>query len=126
MSKFLVANRVMTPDGTILQSMNNHDFICHTDNNGKEYCIDGGLSYSRILGDVEDLVLLHVYNTDPFDKIREAFHWGTYGPKGDQPLKYKALKDLSIGHIKAIIDTQTHLQSWMLDIFKNELKYRGE
>ena len=43
----IVANRIRTPDGTILESMHRHDYVTYTDANGKEYMVDGGLDYLR-------------------------------------------------------------------------------
>lgn len=33
----LLANRIITPDGTMLQSKHRHDYVTHIDANGKEY-----------------------------------------------------------------------------------------
>jgi hypothetical protein len=43
----LIKNCLETPDGTILQSRHRHDYHEYTDANGKNYMIDGGLSYVR-------------------------------------------------------------------------------
>ena len=43
----LVANRIRTPDGTLLQSYNRHDYKTHIDANGEVYMVDGGLDYSK-------------------------------------------------------------------------------
>jgi hypothetical protein len=39
----IVANRIRTPDGTILESKHRHDYVTYTDANGKQYMVDGGL-----------------------------------------------------------------------------------
>ena len=38
----ILSNRLKTPDGTILESLHRHDYVTHTDANGKEYMLDGG------------------------------------------------------------------------------------
>lgn len=42
-------------------------------------------------------------------KYSETMQWGTYGPSGDQPLKYKRLCDLDVKHIENILTTQAHI-----------------
>lgn len=128
MRRTLIANMVKTPDGTILHSKHQHDFVCHTDKvTGKRYCNDGGISYGRFVGDYDDCEDVSVYLDDTFEKIRDSFVWGTRGPKGDQPLTYKKLRELDEDHIYAIIETQSHLPSWMVDdIFMQEIRYREQ
>ena len=38
--------------------------------------------------------------------MREITLWGTYGKKGNEPLKHILLKDMTNEHIQAILDTQ--------------------
>jgi len=113
----ILANRWKHPDGTILQSFDRHHYVKY-----KDCFVDGGLSgYIRISGDLENCC---VYTDSPFEQIREGFHWGTYGKDGDQPLKYKPLKDLDSDHIEAILATQTHLPDYIMDVFRKEWYYR--
>ena len=119
----LVANRIRTPDGTILQSYNRHDYKTHHDLNGEAYMIDGGLDYSkRSLNKVpaEDL---SVYVGDDHQHIRSAFCWGTRGILGDQPVRWIPLKDLEDDHIEAILDTQP-IPDWLGQIFRAEVRFR--
>jgi len=119
----IIRNRIRTPDGTVLNSLTTHDYRTHIDkNDGKEYMIDGGNAYLR--RNLGDYVELSVYSDDPHEEVREALTWGTYGPKGDQPIEFKILKDLSTDHINNIIRDCNHIPVWMADIFKEELKYR--
>ena len=120
----LIRNSTLTPDGTHLISRHRHDYVEHTDTNGKTYAIDGGLEYRRLIGDHVDCVDTSVYTGDSFWKIRKAFAWGTYGPNGDQPLKHVILKDMDTDHIKAILETQPHISDTTSEIFHNELNYR--
>jgi hypothetical protein len=42
MSDVIVLNSIRTPDGTLLVSRHEHDFVRYTDRNGLKYAIDGG------------------------------------------------------------------------------------
>ena len=44
---FLIANRIQTPDGTILWSRYTHDYLEYQDDNGETYVLDGGTDYQR-------------------------------------------------------------------------------
>ena len=126
MEKYL-ANRIRTPDGTILESMHRHDYVTYIDANGKEYMVDGGLDYlRRNVHDDAPYTELSVLSTDEHSVVREVFKWGTYGIDGKQPLKYLILKDMSWDHIEAILETQTQLRDHVRQVFVNELDYRGK
>ena len=123
--RFIVLNQIRTPDGTILRSMNRHDYRTYIDKNGKEYMVDGGNEYLR-RNVYEDAPYdeLSIYADDSFDVIRRSLHWGTYGPKGDQPRRYVALCDLSDAHIEAILYTQAQVQGQMREWFLREITSR--
>ena len=53
-------------------------------------------------------------------------HWGTYGPKGDQPKRYVAMSDMSDDHIKAILVTQSQVQGDLRQWFETELAGRKQ
>ena len=126
MEKYL-ANRIRTPDGTILESMHRHDYVTYIDANGKEYMVDGGLDYlRRNIHDDAPYDELSLVSTDEHSVIREVFKWGTYGIDGKQKLKYVILKDMSWDHIEAILETQTQLRDHVRQVFVNELDYRGK
>ena len=125
-SSKIVANRIRTPDGTILESMHRHDYVTYIDANGKEYMVDGGLDYlRRNVHDDEPYEEWSVYDDDPHEFIRGVFKWGTRGKDGNQPLTYVSLKDLTTEHIEAILDTQTHIRDYIRQIFLDELSFRG-
>lgn len=115
---------IRTPDGTLLESWSQHDYVTHDDANGKLYMIDGGWAYARgsANGDEEDLYKYlddedHEYN-------RENVTWGTRGPKGDQPLTRVAVKDMSANHLQAVLDNVPSMHEWMRVLFNLELTYR--
>lgn len=121
----IIRNIIKTPDGTILESSHRHDYKNHTDKNGEVYINDGGREYLRRSINEEPFEELSVYSTDPIEKLREFFQWGTYGKNGDD-YKVKNLKELSNPHIEAIIRTQKHLSEDIIDVFQRELDYRAK
>mgnify|MGYP003324997214 CR=1 FL=1 len=122
----LVSNKIMTPDGTIIQSFHVHDYVVHNDKNGKQYMVDGGLEYlRRTVHSDAPYTELSLYIEDHFEDIRKEFHWGTRGKDGKQPLTWKALMHLDTDHIKNILETQTNIKQWVCDLFEQELQFRG-
>jgi len=121
----LLANRIITPDGTMLQSFSRHDYKEYTDANGKEYMVDGGIEYQRCnVHDDAPHQDACVYSDDPHDVIRDAFHWGTYGKGGDQPLRWAKLSEMTNNHIEAILVTQHHIGPQIRKVFEDEQQYR--
>ena len=122
MSKILV-NAWKCPDGTILESRHRHDFVSYTDAEGRSYFVDGGTEYQRISG--EGLEFVGCYDTDPHEKIREVFSWGSYGKDGKQEKRYILLKCLTDQHIDAILRTQYHVRDTPIEkVLKDEQEYR--
>jgi len=125
MTQYLT-NKIRTPDGHILQSFSRHDYKTYTDKiSGEEYMVDGGLDYLRrnvtkIPAEELSLVL-----PQPHSVIREELTWGTYGKKGDQPLKFLKICDMESDHIVAVLETQ-HLGDLRKLALQNELKFRGD
>lgn len=123
----LLANRIITPDGTMLQSKHRHDYVTHIDANGKEYMNDGGIAYCRrIEHDDAPYTEASVYDIDPHEVIRDAFHWGARGKDGKQPVEFKPISSLSNKHIHNIIMTQTHVPDHIGNAFVNEELYRRD
>ena len=121
----LVLNRIRTPDGTVLTSYHRHDYNTHFDDNGLTYMIDGGLDYARRNLHIDNpYEELSVYLSEGFFSVRRVFHWSTYGPNGDQPIKYVSLSLISNPHIEAILKTQNQAASWVRHLLYEELEYR--
>ena len=120
----MIRNAMRTPDGTLLQSRHRHDYVTHTDANGKEYMLDGGTSYIRssVNGDEEWLT---VTLADPQEQIREALDWGTYGINGDQPLSYITLGDMTVDHIEAVLENVPSINPAFKIAMERELVYRN-
>lgn len=119
----LIANRVRTPDGTILQSFNRHDFKGYTQADGNTYFVDGGLEYQR-RGGTTIPIDISVYSDAPHKEIREVFHWGTRGIGGVQPLKFVPLHTMTTDHIEAILETQYQIPEYIRKVFEDELLFR--
>ena len=122
----ILSNKMRTPDGTILHSVHRHDYVTHTDANGKEYMLDGGCDYVRCSanGDEE---MLTVTSDDSHEVIREVVKWGTYGKDGDEPLRYVTIADMSSEHLQACLDTrQRAMRPALLKVMQDELEYRND
>lgn len=121
----VIANALITPDGTILQSYHRHDYKTYVDTvSGEEYMIDGGTDYCRSNVNKVAAKYISVTMDDPHETRREWFHWGTRGKDGRQPLTWKPLKDLDTDHIQAILETQHHIPDYLVGLFVDELEYR--
>jgi len=121
----LLANRIITPDGTMLQSFNRHDFACHIDAiTGEFYFTDGGLTYIRRSVNTVPYESADVWTDDSHEEIRAAMHWGSYGKNSDQDLRYIAVKDLTDEHLDAILRTQLQVPTHVYVALVNEKDYR--
>jgi hypothetical protein len=120
----LIANRWKTPDGTILHSMHQHDYVYHRDTNGKTYAVDGGNDYVRLIGNASELVDMCVYSDSPHAEICEVFFWTSYGIDGQSAPMKRPLKDLDTDHIQAIMSTQRKAE-YIMKIFADELEFRS-
>jgi hypothetical protein len=116
----IVRNAIQTPDGTILESTHQHDYVTHIDTNGESYMVDGGRAYIRRSVNTEKAKSLNVTLEDDISIIREHYTWGSYGKSGDEELSLVLLKDMSNTHIQAIVD-DGYVQS---PLMKLELEYR--
>jgi transcriptional regulator with XRE-family HTH domain len=123
----LITNQVMTPDGTVLQSFNRHDYKKHVDAiTGETYMVDGGLEYIRRNVNKVPAKEMSAHDNAPFVEVRQGFVWGTRGKDGRQPLKYVTLCDLDSDHIESILETHTQVPPWMRRIFEKEIKFRQD
>ena len=125
----ILLNRIRTPDGKIMTSWSVHDYKEYTDANGLMYMVDGGREYLRRTthDGVEgaEYEELSVWLTDDHEINREAFHWGTRGVHGDQPLVYRPVCDMTTDHIEAVLETQKQVDDTFVEsIFCAELRYR--
>ena len=122
----ILSSKMKTPDGTILESAFRHDYVTHTDANGKEYMLDGGCDYVRCAAN-GDGYLLTIYTDYPHELIRLHAKWGTYGKQSDQPLSYVAIADMETGHLQACLDAQkSTMRPALYKVMQDELEYRND
>jgi hypothetical protein len=111
-STYWFRNAIQTPDGTILDCLNNHDYHWHLDKvSGEHYMNDGlGWCVRRSINAVEALDL-SVTTADSFEKIRTALKWKSYGKNGEHPEGiYITLCNIEDDHLNAILRTQSHIR----------------
>jgi hypothetical protein len=121
-------NAIKTPDGTILWCQSGHDYQTHKDTvSGEEYMNDGlGYMIRRSVNTVpyEDL---SISSSDPFEKIRTAKFWGSYGKDGKSPKRMMAVEEMEDSHIRAILDTQKQIAGTAIEkLFLQEIEYRAK
>jgi hypothetical protein len=121
----LLRNAIQTPDGTILESRNRHDFQAHTDTiSGEYYFVDGGLDYCRGTINTMKAKSLHLYNTDTHEVLRKNITWGSYGKNGKQPLRLIPVADMETEHLEAVLKNCPYAYPQILDLMRAELEYR--
>jgi len=124
----LLVNKIKCPDGTVLQSKHCHDFQMHTQEDGREYFVDGGLEYQRVGFSDEDFEDLTCYTDDPHEKIRECFEWTSVldenGERLEEPTT-RLLKDLTDDHVEALVRfTAEDYPEYIHKVFVDEQEYR--
>lgn len=117
----IVYSGMVTPDGTLLESRNTHNYVKHKDANGETYMLDGGCSYVRCSVNIEKPKMITLHEDDPIEIIRNHWNWGSYGVDGDQPLSFIKLKDMEEDHMDAITINVT---MFWVNLFDRELDYR--
>ena len=127
----LIQNGAYWPAADIyLKSTHTHDFTGHTmviAGIETDLSIDGGCSYRRVVSSgnpvYEDFSL---WSDSPFEEVCRKMLWGTFGPKGDQPLRWVPLKECETDHLQAILKTQLHIYGGVVErVIKHILKERG-
>ena len=73
MERKLLVRVMECPDGYELISQHHHDFVQHTDSEGRWFMLDGGTDYIRLGGDYELLKDISVYDDDPIDRIHKYY-----------------------------------------------------
>lgn len=68
----IIYSGMITPDGTLLQSLHVHDYQLHTDKNGKKYMLDGGTDYVRCSVNGDELMVT-LLTWSPIESVRGYF-----------------------------------------------------
>ncbi len=130
MTRQLLHNSIRCPDGTILVPQHRHDFVQHKQDDGREYFVDGGLSYQRIGFSDKDYTDLSVYSDSSHEDIRNCFTWTRRFDEDMKPLpkpERVLLKDITESHLKALVKyTEEGYPNYINEVFKNETKWSGE
>ena len=122
--KKIIVNQIRTPDGTILKSLHQHDYVVYTDKNGKDYMVDGGSEYlRRNLHEDAPYEELTIYDDAPFEVIRENYCRGGRGKDGKQPLTWVPMSQMNDNWVAACI--AYNIERGMGDSFANNM-YRKE
>jgi len=121
----IIAQRIRTPDNTILQSNSIHDYRSHVDTvTGENYIVNGGTSYLYIRTNIIEAEDLSVYDTDHFALQRDAFCWGLRLDPSF-PVVWRSLRNIDTDRINNILATQTHMEDWVQAMFTQELAFRA-
>lgn len=127
MKKHLILSRIRTPDGTILTSYHQHDYVTHTDKNGETYMLDGGNEYQRYAICKEPFEDLSIWSDAPFEVIRENYYWFCSNIYGDKKPECNPISKLSNNKIKEIVkfnDLAKLSKSFLNYILLKEIRYR--
>jgi len=127
MERKLILSQIQTPDGTILKSLHQHDYVTHVDANGEEYSLDGGNVYQRYNVCKEPFKDLSIYSDAPFEIIRKNYCRGGRGKDGLQPLTWVPLSKMSNEWLKNCIqynDDRGMSKSDSTYWYAKELRYR--
>lgn len=128
MEKRILANKIITPDGTELISKHGHDYVSYKDKNDKWYSVDGGTNYLKRSFDVPDYTEASVYDDGLHTTRRENLRWGVNYTKKMEKLpqtEWRLIKDLDTEHIQAILDgNYSRGNEFYTQVFKDELEFR--
>lgn len=99
----LVYSALVTPDGTLLESLHRHDFKQHFDKNKKMYFIDGGLDYVRATMNGDEK-FIRVYADEEFEKVRLYAYRICRGEDGNRgPFVRVVLAKLTDVHLESVL-----------------------
>ena len=121
MNRILIANRLELPSGRVIRSMHRHDYVT-AEEDGVKYMVDGGLEYLRRSLAGKDA---SIYADAPYPIVRTYLSWGSFGPKGDRPLAWVALKYMDKEHIEAVLAEPFKLDPWRVYYMEQELEFRN-
>lgn len=126
----LVYSALVTPDGTVLESLHRHDYKEHFDEKKRRtYMLDGGLDYIQ-RSDWGDERLISVYSTEPYEKVRD-YAYRIERKKGSfVRVVLSALADDRLKHAFAFLDERLSEHDKELDthyqLLKLEIAYRAK
>lgn len=86
--------------GVVYRSRAGHDFVELPDGRA----IDGGHNYLKRVGMFESDEDLSLTTESSWPEIYEKLTWGTYGIDGRSPLRWVRIRDMSISHIRNVLN----------------------
>lgn len=126
--KFMIANRIQTPDGTILWSRYRHDYVAHEDANGEYYFLDGGPDILCWRSSVNEVPAksLQVFSDAPFEEIRKVMLRGTFTVERDRI--WVPLYRMNNLHLIGVLDYNENMgiHSKYDQFIEKEIEYRKE
>ncbi len=120
----IISNKMMTPDGTVLESTNRHDYVSHTEEDGEYYAVDGGKDYLKRAGNYAGCIELSVYSDAIHEVKRHNARWGGRGKDGTSEVEWKKIADMSDDHILNVLLNVKGINPAYYVLFLDELKYR--
>lgn len=124
----ILYNAIRCPDGTVIESKHQHDFVMHKQMDGREYFVDGGREYQRIGFSDKGFTNLMVTTESPHENIREVFTWvSCLDAAGNRLPVYvtRYLKDLGDNHVKALVKyTKEGYPEYIKKIMRDEFEFR--
>ena len=121
----MYASRMITPDGTVLQSFHRHDYVEHTDTvSGETYMLDGGTDYIRSSVNKVAPTWDIVYTNDDHMKKRTIPVWGTMGKDGVDPFKYISVSEMTDAHIEKLLEPCMYVRASIKECILDEVEYR--
>jgi hypothetical protein len=123
----ILYNAIRTPDGTLLESFYVHDYKEHTETNGNNYMVDGGLDYIRRGNDTTDFEELLELDDGTHEKRVKYLRWGKNYDKDMNRLPetiYTPIEQMNTDHIVAILKGGYCKNLFYLQVFKEEINIR--
>lgn len=99
----LVYSALVTPDGTLLESLHRLDYREHFDKNKKKYYLNGGLDFA-IASNWGDEKFIRVYADEDYERVRQYAFRICRGEDGNRgPFVRVILAKLTDIHLESVI-----------------------
>ena len=125
----IIQNAVYVPEQNVyLKSANRHDYIVF-ESQGDSFFIDGGNEYLRrsFRSDVDlGFVDYTLTNESSLQEIYDKLLWGTYGKKGNEPLRWLPIRTLEESHLKAILNQVPNVHPLIVATIRHHLSLKQQ
>lgn len=129
-NEIVMGSMLVCPDGHALYSFHRHDYVEHTQEDGREYILDGGDAYIRSGGSDRSYTVRQLTLPEDFHLLRNKMTWGSYGKNGDKPLTRRSISKLTTDHLNNLmtyfdnIEEATGVRPKIAYLMAVELEYR--